>query len=215
MWFAYYPHVHINEKLQFYGDFGFRILITDAQWARIYGRPSVRYHLDSIFVLHGGFGLFLEANKDLSNRFELRPWQGVQIKWPTIRRWRFNHLVRIEERLNFLFQDEILEFEFRLRLRVGGRFQFDQMERGRSLFIPFNVEWFIPVAGAVNEFFIDRSQVELGLGYNASRILQFRFLINWRRSKTTAADDFKISDWTYRFQARYSLDFRTLDDDIQ
>ncbi len=215
LWLDFYPHLHISEKLQFYGDLGFRILITDSQWARIYGRPSVRYHLDSTFVLHGGLGAFLEISKDVSNRFELRPWQGIQIKWPTFRHLRFNHLIRLEERFNYLLQDEVFETELRLRVRAGGRIQFNRMEGWRSFFIPFSLEWFAPLAGAVTETFVNRAEFASGLGYNASRILQFRFLVNLRKSRVENTDGRSISDIAYHLQVRYSLDFRTLDDEIQ
>ena len=215
LWLDFYPHLHISEKLQFYGDIGFRILITDSQWARIYGRPALRYHLDSIFVLHGGLGAFLEISRDVSNRFELRPWQGMQIKWPTFRHLRFNHLVRLEERFNYLLQDEVFESELRLRVRFGGRIQFNRMEGRRSFFAPFYVEWFAPLAGAVTETFVNRAEFSTGLGYNASRILQFRFLFNFRKSKVENSNGRSISDIAYHLQARYSLDFRTLDEEMQ
>jgi len=215
LWLDFYPHLHISEKLQFYGDIGFRILLTDTEWARIYGRPSIRYHLDSIFVLHGGIGIFLEVSNSISNRFEVRPWQGLQVKWPNFRRLKFNHLLRLEERFNYLLQDEIFETELRLRMRLGARIQFDQMDGWRSFFVPFSVEWFVPLAGSVSEVFVDRVEFSLGLGYNASRILQFRFLVNLRRSQSPIADDLVLSDFAYHLQARYALDFRTLDSDIQ
>jgi len=120
LWLDFYPHLHINDKFQFYADIGFRVLLTNDKWARVYGRPSLLYHLDSTFVLHGGLGAFIEVSKVVSNRFELRPWRGVQIKWPNFKRLKFNHLVRLEERFNFLLQDEVFESELRLRARVGG-----------------------------------------------------------------------------------------------
>lgn len=215
LWIDYYPHLHINEKLRFYGDFGFRVLLTDLQWFRIYGRPSLRYDVDSTFTLHGGLGAFYEVAKDISNRFELRPWQGLQVRWPNIRRWRFNHLLRLEERINYLLQEEEMEFEFRLRVRLGGNFQFDEMEGWRSFFVPFSIEWFIPMAGSIEEVFIDRTQITSGLGYNASRILQLRFQINWRRSRSGLGEELILSDWSYRIQVRRSLDFRTLEQDLQ
>jgi Protein of unknown function (DUF2490) len=215
IWLDYNAHLHITEKLQYYGDLGFRILITDTQWARIYGRPSLRYHLDSTFVLHGGFGVFYEASKVVSNRFELRPWQGIQIKWPNFSRVKFNHLIRVEERFNFLLRDDVFESEIRFRLRIGGRIQFKRKEGWRSFFIPFSFESFVPLAGSVSETFVDRTEFSTGLGYNASRILQFRFLINLRKSRSARADGPSLSDIAYQVQVRYALDFRTMDADIQ
>jgi len=215
LWLDFYPHLHINEKLQFYGDLGFRILLTDRQWARIYGRPSVRYHLDSTFVLHGGIGAFLEVSNVESNRFELRPWQGIQIKWPNFRHVKFSHLLRLEERLNYLLQDDVFEAELRFRVRVGGRIAFAQMDGWRSFFIPFSIEWFVPLAGSVSETFVDRAEFSTGIGYNTSRILQLRFLINLRKSRTGTSDGPLLTDVAYQVQVRYSLDFRTLDQDLQ
>ena len=215
VWLDFYPHFYVNSKLQFYGDAGFRTLVTDAQWLRIHGRPSVRYHLNNTLVAHGGVGMFLEFNRDQGTRFELRPWQGVQIKWPKFERLTFSHLIRAEERINHLFLTDTTQFEFRMRFRVGGNFQFDPNRNARSLFIPFSVEWFWPVSKSVEELFSNRSRITLGLGLNASPTLQFRLIIVWQGSRQGRSDSFGISDWIVRLQARYSLDRTVDDDDLQ
>ena len=52
-----------------------------------------------------------ENAEGAGNRFELRPWQGIQADWPRIGGLKFVHLFRAEQRVNHLFEDDITEFE--------------------------------------------------------------------------------------------------------
>lgn len=215
VWLDFYPHFYLTPNLQFYGDAGFRTLVTDAQWVRIHGRPSVRYHINNTLVAHGGIGLFLEFNRDQGTRFEVRPWQGIQVKWPTFDKLRFSHIIRTEERFNHLFETDETQFEFRLRARVGGNFQFDPNRDTGSFFVPFSVELFWPVTNSVDELFSNRTRITMGLGMNASPTLQFRLIGVWQGSRQGRQDSFAISDWIVRLQCRYSLDRTVDDDDLQ
>ena len=212
VWLDFFPNFYISGNLQFYGDIGFRALVTDVQWIRIHGRPSVRYHLNNTFVAHGGLGMFLELNKEQGTRFEIRPWQGIQVKWPNFRRLRFSQMLRVEERINHLFQTDETQFELRFRYRLGGTFQFDEMRSAQSLFVPFSIEWFLPITTSVDEVFSNRTRINVGVGLNASPILQFRLITTWQGSRSGRGDEFRQADWVLRLQARYSLD-RAIDDD--
>ena len=46
IWIDIYPHYYVTEKLEYYGDAGFRTIIDERSWNRIYARPSLRYHFN-------------------------------------------------------------------------------------------------------------------------------------------------------------------------
>ncbi|MEN8157145.1 MAG: DUF2490 domain-containing protein [Bacteroidota bacterium] len=82
LWIDFYPHFRISDKLEYYGDAGYRTMLVYDAWNRIYIRPSVRYHLNRTFELHAGIGVFYMFDNLGYNRLEITPWQGVQINWP-------------------------------------------------------------------------------------------------------------------------------------
>lgn len=206
VWLDYTGHLYLTGKLQFYADAGLRVLVSDLQWLMLYGRPAVRYHINSTFVAHSGLGAFMELNKELGNRFEIRPFQALQIKWPHVFRWYFSHRVQFEERVNHLFINDVTQFEFRMRFKLGGRYQFKPLRNGDSFFIPFSAEWFLPVSQRVDELFSNNVRFTTGFGYNATELLQFRLNAIWQRSKAGSTDNFNLSDFVVRLQAFYSLD---------
>ncbi len=43
LWIDYNPSFYINEKLQFAGDTGYRTILNDHSWRKVYLRPSLHY----------------------------------------------------------------------------------------------------------------------------------------------------------------------------
>ena len=121
LWFDFFPHLYISEIFEYYGDTGYRTLLNENIWHKIYARPSVRYHIDKYWELHGGVGFFYDFNKEISDRFEIRPWQGIQLGWPRIINLGINHYVRFEQRISFLTDDWSSSLALRLRYMLSCR----------------------------------------------------------------------------------------------
>lgn len=100
IWLDFYPHFYINEKIEYYGDAGFRTEVGQLSWNRIYVRPSLRYYTNKTWQLSGGLGLFYIFNELDVNRLEVTPWQGIQANWPKWGNLSFKHLGEIEERFS-------------------------------------------------------------------------------------------------------------------
>lgn len=58
IWIDIFPHYYMNEKLEYYGDGGYRIIVDKESRSRIYARPSLKYHLNPRWTVHAGLGLF-------------------------------------------------------------------------------------------------------------------------------------------------------------
>lgn len=205
IWLDAAPTYDISDRITYIGDLGIRILVTDLQWTRIYHRPSIKYLLNDTWALRGGLGWIYEDAKDADRRFELRPWQGIQATWPRFEGLKFIHLLRSEQRINHLFEEDLTEFEFRMRMRVGFRWRSMQFQNGYSLIIPASVEWFVPVTEAVKELFSNRTRVEAGFAIQDDQFLEIRFTVNWQNSKVGFEDDLLVNDWLYRLIAIFSL----------
>lgn len=210
IWLDFYPHVYINEKLEYYGDFGYRTVLDDYSWHWIYTRPSVRYHISDLWEGHGGVGLFYEFNKFSVNRFEVRPWQGLKINWPRFERLKFYHYLRLEERISFLTNDWKASFDFRLRYKLAGTLIILKSGRDSFWFIPFYGEVFVSVFDEVEEVFRNRSRAGIGLGYNHSKEWRFVFIYNRQTSRSGPDEDLTISDNIFRLEVGRLWNFKTL-----
>jgi long-subunit fatty acid transport protein len=202
IWIDIYPHYYISEKLEYYGDAGYRTIISSNKWRRIYVRPAVRYHLNDRWQLQGGLGFFFDFRDIVSNRFEIRPWQGIQLNWPTIRNLKFKNLLRLEQRNSFETEDWSYSFDLRLRFKVSGRYDFCRECSDQFWFTTFYVEGFFPINDDVEELFRNRARVGIGCGYNVSKEWRVSFVFNWQRSRSGPEDQFSVNDFVYQLKVR-------------
>ena len=202
LWIDIYPHYYVTEKLEYYGDAGFRTIIDERSWNRIYARPSLRYHINKNWEAHGGLGLFYIFNKTDVNRFEITPWQGVQLNWPTGRFLSLKHLVKIEERFSFLTNDWTSSFDLRFRYKLSGRISLCENCSAPNWYIPFYGELFYPLNDEIEEVYRNMGRAGLGVGYNASNEWRISFLVNWQKSRTGPEDELNISDYAYQLKVR-------------
>jgi hypothetical protein len=202
IWIDLYPHHYINDKLEYYGDTGYRTIINSKIWSRIYVRPSVRYHVNNWLELHGGLGLFYIFNDFDVNQFEIRPWQGILANARISQRLRIKPYLRLEERISFLTKDWSSSFELRLRFKISGRYDLGHNSSNTFWFIPFYVESFLPIRDEIEEFFQNRGRAGIGAGYNASKIWRFSFLLNWQTSRSGPENELRVSDYVYQLKVR-------------
>jgi hypothetical protein len=205
LWIDIYPHFYVSEKFEYYGDVGYRTLLNQNIWHWLYVRPSVRYHMGKKWEVHGGIGFFYVFKKEVSDRFEIRLWQGIQVSWPRIRKLGFNHYVRFEQRISFQTNGWSSSFSLRLRYKISGRWDFLNISKERFWFIPFYGELFYPVGDEVKEAFRNRGRLGFGLGYNPSDVWRFSLNITWQSSRTGLNEDFTVSDIIYQIKIRKYL----------
>lgn len=195
IWFDFYPHYYRSEKLEYYGDAGYRTIVSNRSWSRIYARPSLKYHLNKNWELHSGLGVFYISNSDAIDQFEITPWQGVLLKWPEFRRISFKHLVKLEERWSFFTDTWNSNFEFRFRYKLSGT-----IDLNNKWSIPFYGEAFLPLTGKIEELYQNQGRAGVGLSYNASEDWKIAFLMNWQRSKAGQNAEVGVSDYIYQLK---------------
>jgi hypothetical protein len=216
IWIDFYPHFYVSEEFEYYGDTGFRTNINNSNWYKITARPSVRYHFDKYWTLHGGVGFFYDFNKEVSNRFEIRPWEGIQLGWPRIINLGVQHYVKFEQRISYLTDDWSSSLALRLRYMLSFRWDIIKMNKNKFWFIPVFGEVFFPVGDEVKEFFRDRGRLGVGLGYNPSDIWRFSFHVVWQKTHTGIDEDYSVSDIFYQIKVRKYINVekvKTLFDD--
>lgn len=200
IWLDFYPHFYVNEKLEYYGDLGYRTAISNQNWSRIYARPSLKYHFNNNWEFHSGLGLFYIYNKSDIDRFEITPWQGIQLNWPKFIHISFKHLIKVEERLSFTTNNWNSSFELRFRYKLSGRIKLFKTAALQKWYIPFYGEIFYPINENLEETFRNKGRAGIGLGYNASKKWRFSFLMNWQTSRAGINDQLKVSDFAYQLK---------------
>lgn len=210
LWVDYLAHLYISEKLEYYGDTGYRTNLDDYSWNKVYVRPSVRYHFSDMFEGHGGVGLFYVFNKDDANQFEVRPWQGVKFNWPRFEKLKFYNYLRLEERISFLTDDWKASFDFRLRYKLGGKWILFKTGPDSYWLIPFFAEVFYPVFDNIEEFFENESRGGIGLGYNPSKEWQFSVNFYLQKSSSGPDESLDISDNIFRLEVKRLWNYKTL-----
>jgi hypothetical protein len=210
IWLDFYPHFYISEKLEYYGDAGYRTILNEEFWHRLYVRPSLRYHINNLWEFHAGVGLFYIITQLNVNRFEVTPWQGIRFNWPRFKNLKFSSLLRLEERISFLTHNWSSSFDFRLRYKLSGQLTILATTEESFWFIPFYIELFFSVFDDIEEFFRNRGRVGGGLGFNASKDWRFEFIVNCQTSRVGPEEDLSVSDYAYQIKIRRLWNFKEL-----
>jgi len=212
-WFDFYSYWHVKPTIQFYGDTGIRYRHDDPSWWTINTRPSVRFLQGNWIEPRGGFGLFYQFNQHISDRFEVRPWQGVMVRWPTLaHRFHFTHYFRLEERFLFQTQDNLdFSAKLRLRYRIGTRIPLPVIGR-HDLSLPLTAEWFANLEGSVKEAFSDRSRYTFGIADKVNDEWVVELLFTLQDARTADDTAFSSSDKLLQLKVRHFIrrrDIRT------
>ena len=149
IWLDYNPDFSISEKVDVYGDIGARTVFPN-EWYRFVVGPSVRYKRPKLILkelyykeeLHFGIRFFFTANKNFSNRIEIRPFQGYRLAWPNRPRIVLQHYVRLEERFDIETSNWINTFGLRVRYMAELMFKFkgDWLSFNDGLYLPISIE---------------------------------------------------------------------------
>jgi len=197
IWIDFYPHYYINKKLEYYGDAGYRTIVSERNWSRLYVRPSVKYHFNKTWELSTGVGFFYIFNVYDIDQFEIRPWQGGQLNWPQWKKIGFKNLLRIEERISYLTNNWSSGFELRMRYKISGKYDFH-----KKMYLSFYGEYFLPVSGEIKELYSNKGRSGIGLGYKPDKNWKLEFVFNWQGSRAGADDRFEASDFIYQLKIK-------------
>ncbi|MCK5487160.1 MAG: DUF2490 domain-containing protein, partial [Desulfobacterales bacterium] len=157
LWFDFYNFFPITEKLEYGGDLGFRHAFSDFPWSRIYIRPTLAYRWKEKIRFLGGFKFAYTSQDILANTFEIRPWLGIKINWPKIRRFTFQHFLRLEQRFQFNTGSDSWASETRLRYRLGTRVPINHPTIiDKTFYLPLWAEFFRNARGDLTERFASK-----------------------------------------------------------
>jgi len=196
IWLDFYSHYKINDKVEYYGDFGYRSIITRQSWNRIYVRPSFKYSINERWELHTGIGLFYIFDKYDYNTLEISPWQGVQLNWPIRKQISFKHMAKLEERFNYVTDNWAYSLELRFRYKLSAKIKLKN-----KFYIPLYLEYFLPISlDKTKEIYQNKGRAGAGLGYSFLNDLKVAFIFNWQTSRSGANENLNVSDYAYQIK---------------
>ena len=219
IWLDYNPAYSLSEKLDLYGDIGARTVFPN-EWYRFIVGPSVRYKRPNLILkklyykeeLHFGIRFFFTANKDFSNRLEIRPFQGYKLSWPNRPRIVLQHYVRLEERFDIETSNWINTFGLRVRYRAKLilKFKGDWVSFNDGLYLPVSMELFWNLKGV--QQFNDVVRITPGIGYKISPIWKAEFDFSYHYTRNTVEDDFATNDIVFRLRVFHKFELSNKSD---
>ena len=208
-WIDYTPIIRINKKIDYTGDMGLRGVLSGNEWTKIYANPQIRFWFRPKLTLHGGVALHYTIEEQVSNQFEIRPWQGVELFWPQILNASTTHYIRLEERFSIYTQESRSDFALRLRYR----FQIKSANLtikaiNQSFYLLLSLELFVNLGRAIEEKYVDRNRLLLGVGHEFHRNWRWEVHYINQGSRRGSEEGIKTSDHILRIRVKTT--FRTL-----
>lgn len=205
-----YKHLYkLDGNWIYFGDYGFRWSdVSGTGYWRLHARPSVEYRSSAIHLIRGGLGLFYQNNSATYNTFEVRPWQGYRLNWPTLNRFRFYHYFRLEQRFNTpLGTDEDFSFTFKIRYKLGVEIPLSSTSiQVGTWYARLGFELFADAVFVNSEVTSDRNRFEAGLGYRWKKDLRVRLLYTLQ-SSVNNIEDVKQNDHIIRLSVVHYFGF--------
>jgi hypothetical protein len=203
LWLDYHEHFYFKPNWEFYGDGGFRTILANSDWQRLYVRPSVRFHSPKHpWEGRGGVGLFYTKDALDVNQLELRPWLGLRIRWPRFEPLTFSNYFRLEGRLIWETEDWELDETLRFRYQLGTRIPLELNRVQKYFYLPVSAEWFTNLGRDVAESYSSELRLNAGLGYVFNYVWAGEFHFILQRSRSGKGLSFETTDLIFRFQVK-------------
>ena len=163
---------------EIFGDVGVRTALGDRDWVRLVVRPGVRGPVGP-FRLAGGIGAFYRINELLTDRLEIRPFQGISVSWPKWQKLRLQHYVRLEERLEWETANWTFDAALRGRYRLQVDYGFSGFTAGSDWRVLLHAEGFVTLLGGSGVE--EQIRVGAGVGRNVGSVLRLRVDLTWEK----------------------------------
>ena len=193
---------NFKPKWSYGGDLGYRTTLGNNIYRLLYVRPHIEYQLRPHLSILGGIGSFNTLGSEISNTYEIRIFQDLNISGPTLKWASFFHRIRLEQRF-FMYQSDELDNDFNIRGRymIGFRTnQFSIFGGEKDYRASVSFEPFFPLGEEVVEIFANSTRFTVGLAYLVSEQFRIELDIIAQRSKVFAEEDFNSAEYIIRFR---------------
>ncbi len=205
VWTDFFLQYTFNNHFRFLFHTNYKHLLNNGNWDQYMIRPTLVYTMNDHFYFQGGIQLLYTDEGDL-NKFEIRPWQGMNIFFPRIRNIYINHFLRIEERFFYQNIGEKETSSLRGRYAILTFIPLNHASMSpKTVYLLPNVEFLGDLMGKNVERFIANSRYSMGIGYQFSDHFRFETVYMMQRSRDTREENFITSDHVIRLVVRYHV----------
>ena len=207
-WFDFRTFYTIDEKWTYDGDYGLRGFISKEDWRRVYINPAFVYDASLNVDLRGGMRFIFTREKDATNTFEIRPWQGVRFLWPRTNFIIFSQYIRLEERFTWGTENGSFNFDLRARYRIMAKTpNLRLVAINQTFYFLTSFEIFGNVGDAIDETFVDRTRLTFGMGYfiTQSWRAELHYILQGANLGTEDGSDIDVR--ILRLRIRYYINF--------
>lgn len=205
-WFDFRTFYTIDEKWTYDGDYGLRGFLSNEDWQREYINPAFIYDASLDVDLRGGMRFIFTREKDATNTFEIRPWQGVRFLWPRTNFIIFSQYIRLEERFTWGTEDGSFSFDLRGRYRIMAKTpNLRLVSINQTFYFLTSLEIFGNFGGAIEETFVDRTRLTFGMGYFITQSWRAELHYILQGSNLGASDGSNIDVRVLRLRVRYYI----------
>ena len=175
-------------------------ITTDHLWFDFYNYFPITERWE-----YGGDLGFRHAYSDFPwSRYYIRPWVGIKIYWPKIRRLTFQHFFRLEQRFQFNNGTDDWSSQTRGRYRLGTRVPINHYTIiDKTFYMPLWVEIFRNAQGDLKERFASRLRLTAGLGYRFDKRWRLEFEYTYQGSRSFQEEKFRGSDNLFHLKLRW------------
>ena len=179
LWVDYNRGRGLKNDLEFYGDFGLRTELNNAEWARIVARPGLRGPWKD-FRWSAGVGGFYTSNQNALDGLEIRPYQGLSATWPK-GRVPIHHYFRLEQRFDFNTGNWDVTASLRFRYRIQIQLLWSGLKGKAHWRALLHIEGFATLSGEAGQF-----DEDWRLGFGVERVFRSTYRIRvdltWQKS---------------------------------
>ena len=195
LWLFWHHNHTLTQRLRYIGDIGYRQELPYENWIRMNFKPGIQWSAESIVDLAGGIGFYYTTQKVLPNSFELRPWQGVKVHWPSLGRFYFDHTARLEQRFNrslgnFEHWSSVIRARYRLNL------VFPINHNGitdKTFYTRINAEFFWNMGRSIEERYVNKNRYAMGFGYRFNPKLRLEMYYLAEQSRAFSEEGFRVN----------------------
>jgi len=198
LWLDFNPSYRVNPGFELFGDIGTRKEFENNGWWRLVVKPSIRIPFGNRYDFTTGIGNFYTFNDIISDRWEVRPFQGLRFTWPH-GKYPLQHYIRLEERFDFNTVTWESRNSVRLRYQLQVSYRWHAYRPGRFWQLSVSGEGFLTILGEEGQF-RELSRVTVGLDRSYAFDLNIRFELTWQQERFFFNKNDLISDIYFRFR---------------